>query len=59
MPYLLRGGPRDRQFVDDLPRGYRLRDGPTVPDIAGMTVDTAVWAESFADAEASDRTDAG
>jgi hypothetical protein len=47
MAYVLHGGPRDRQLVDDLPWGYRPIDGP-VPDpgfvpLDGIPIDAAVW----------------
>jgi hypothetical protein len=46
MVYLLRGGPRDRQLVDDLPRGYRAA-GPVSPDpdepLWDVPVDAAEW----------------
>jgi hypothetical protein len=45
--YLLRGGPRDRQLVDDLPRGYRHVSGPaafaSLVQIEGIPIDSAVW----------------
>ncbi len=46
MPYLLRGGPRDRQLVDDLPRGYRPVGADMsfdAMDLGGVAVDKAIW----------------
>ncbi|KRB36729.1 UNVERIFIED_CONTAM: hypothetical protein OHV15_10695 [Microbacterium sp. SLM126] len=46
MAFLLRGGPRDRQLVDDLPRGYRAT-GPVAPDpsepLWDIPVEVADW----------------
>ncbi|MDQ1122860.1 hypothetical protein QE412_001433 [Microbacterium trichothecenolyticum] len=46
MIYVLVGGPRDGQHVDDLPRGYRLSlgDPPSEPFGEFATV-RAVWFE--------------
>lgn len=47
MAYVLHGGPRDRQLVDDLPRGYRHVAGPApvspFAPIDGIPIDAAVW----------------
>lgn len=46
MIYSLVGGPRDGQFVDDLPRGYRLcLDGPRPARFAHVETVRAIWFE--------------
>lgn len=43
MAYLLRGGPRDQQLVDDLPRGYRPVEGGESSPFGGIVFEAAVW----------------
>ncbi|MBD7956145.1 hypothetical protein H9651_00650 [Microbacterium sp. Sa4CUA7] len=47
MVYLLVGGPRARQLVDDLPRGYRPVQSDSgsavVPLLEDLVVEEAVW----------------
>jgi hypothetical protein len=44
--YVLVGGPRDGQHVDDLPRGYRLSlDEPAPEPFAEFETVRAVWFE--------------
>lgn len=46
MIYVLVGGPRDGQHVDDLPRGYRLSlDEPAPEPFAEFETVRAVWFE--------------
>lgn len=46
MIYVLVGGPRDGQYVDDLPRGYRISlDGPAPELFAEFDTVRAVWFE--------------
>ncbi len=46
MIYVLVGGPRDGQHVDDLPRGYRLSlDDPPPARFAEFETVRAVWHE--------------
>ncbi len=46
MIYVLVGGPRDGQHVDDLPRGYRLSLGDPQPEpFADFETVRAVWFE--------------
>lgn len=46
MIYVLVGGPRDGQHVDDLPRGYRLSVQDPPPDrFAEFETVRAVWFE--------------
>ena len=46
MIYVLVGGPRDGQHVDDLPRGYRLSlDEPAPERFAEFDTVRAVWFE--------------
>ena len=46
MIYVLVGGPRDGQHVDDLPRGYRLSlDDPQPEPFAEFDTVRAVWFE--------------
>lgn len=46
MIYVLVGGPRDGQHVDDLPRGYRLSLGHPQPEpFAEFDTVRAVWFE--------------
>lgn len=51
MAYVLRGGPRDRQLVDDLPIGYRAVGDASPEDgvrVQGMPFDAAEWMPSEA-----------
>lgn len=54
MAYLLRGGPRDRQLVDDLPRGYRPAPELDMEVVRTrfeeLQFDAAVWADGDAGA---------
>ncbi|MCR2824815.1 hypothetical protein [Microbacterium sp. zg.Y909] len=47
MVFLLMGGPRDGQLVDDLPRGYAVRSsgsrGPAMTLFDDLVVEEAVW----------------
>ncbi|MFG6279476.1 hypothetical protein ACGV33_09950 [Microbacterium sp. S16(2024)] len=46
MIYVLVGGPRDGQHVDDLPRGYRLSIDDSPPErFAEFDTARAVWFE--------------
>lgn len=50
--FMLSGGPRAGQLVDDLPAGYRLRgvrtDGPSQLVIGDMIAAVAEWPEDDA-----------